>query len=42
MPAYRLGCHPYVFDQYGWNQTERLDEVFDTVAACGYPAIELH
>jgi len=38
----RLGCHVYVFSEYGYDQAARLDEVWDMVAACGYPAIELH
>lgn len=41
MPAYQLGTHIYVFSEYGYDQAERLDEVFDTVAAAGYPAIEI-
>jgi len=38
----RLGCHVYVFSEYGYDQAARLDEIWDTVAACGYAAIELH
>jgi sugar phosphate isomerase/epimerase len=38
----RLGCHVYVFSEYGYDQAARLDEVWDMVADCGYAAIELH
>lgn len=38
----RLGCHPYVFSQYGYDHVTQLDEIWDMIAACGYPAIELH
>lgn len=38
----RLGCHTYVFSEYGYDQAAQLDEVWDLVAACGYPAIEIH
>lgn len=36
----RLGCHTYVFSEYGYDQAARLDEVWDMIAAAGYPAIE--
>ncbi|MBI3970863.1 MAG: sugar phosphate isomerase/epimerase [Chloroflexi bacterium] len=42
MPAPRVGAHTFLFSQYGMNQAEQIDEVFDTVAAAGYQAIELH
>lgn len=38
----RLGCHVYVFSEYGWDQAGQLDEIWDLVAECGYAAIELH
>ncbi|MEN6544860.1 MAG: sugar phosphate isomerase/epimerase family protein [Armatimonadia bacterium] len=38
----RLGCHPYVFSEYGYDHVTQLDEIWDIVAACSYPAIELH
>lgn len=38
----RLGCHVYVFSEYGHDQAARLDEIWDMVADCGYPAIEIH
>jgi sugar phosphate isomerase/epimerase len=42
MANFRLGAHTYVFTQYGYDQAERLDEIFDIVARTGYPSIELH
>jgi sugar phosphate isomerase/epimerase len=41
MPAYSLGCHTYVFSEYGYDQAGRLGEILDTVADAGYPAVEL-
>ncbi|MHB8994654.1 MAG: sugar phosphate isomerase/epimerase family protein [Armatimonadota bacterium] len=38
----RLGCHPYVFSQYGYDQVTDFDKIWDMIAACGYPSIELH
>jgi len=38
----RLGCHVYVFSEYGYDQAAQLDEVWDMVADCSYPAIEIH
>ena len=38
----RLGCHVYVFSEYGYDHVAQLDEIWDMVAACGYPAIEIH
>jgi sugar phosphate isomerase/epimerase len=38
----RLGCHTYVFSEYGYDQAVRLDEIWDMVAGCGYAAIELN
>jgi sugar phosphate isomerase/epimerase len=38
----RLGCHVYVFSEYGYDQAAQLDEIWDMVARCGYPAIEIH
>ncbi len=37
----RLGAHTYLFTQYGVDQAAQLEEIFDTVAAAGFPAIEL-
>src|SRR5262245_34224430 len=42
MPAYRIGCHTYLFHQYGYDPNSQLDEIFATVASAGYAAIELH
>jgi sugar phosphate isomerase/epimerase len=42
MPSYRIGCHTYLFHQYGYDLNRQLDEIFDTVASAGYAAIELH
>lgn len=41
MPAYTLGCHIYFFSEYRYDQAAQLDEIFDLVAACGYPGIEI-
>lgn len=38
----RVGAHTYLFTQYGYDQAVRLEEIFETVAAAGYEAIELH
>lgn len=38
----RLGCHTYVFSEYGYDQAAQLDEIWDMVAGCGYAAIELN
>lgn len=36
----QLGCHCYVFSEYGYDQAAQLDEIWDMIAAAGYPAIE--
>lgn len=41
MPDYRLGCHTYVFSEYGHDQAAELDDIFATIAGAGYPAIEI-
>jgi inosose dehydratase len=38
----RIGAHTYLFTQYGFDQAERLEEIFQTVADAGYQAIEVH
>jgi sugar phosphate isomerase/epimerase len=38
----RVGAHTYLFTQYGYDHAARLDDIFDTVAAAGFAAIELH
>lgn len=41
MSTFRIGAHTYLFTQYGFDQSARLDEIFDTVAQSGYQAIEM-
>lgn len=41
MPDYSLGLHLYFFSEYRYNQAAQLDEIFDLIAACGYPGIEV-
>lgn len=40
MSSMQLGCHCYVFSEYGYDQAAQLDEIWDMIAAAGYPAIE--
>jgi sugar phosphate isomerase/epimerase len=42
MPEYRLGCHTYVFSEYGWDPAARLEEILALIAESGYPAVELY
>jgi sugar phosphate isomerase/epimerase len=42
MAGMRVGAHTYLFTQYGYDQAARLEEIFETVAAAGYQAIELN
>jgi len=42
MSKYRIGAHPYIFVQYGYDFDKQFDEIFDTIAGAGYQAIELH
>jgi len=42
MPRYRIGAHPYIFVQYGYDFDKQFDEIFDIIADAGYQAIELH
>jgi sugar phosphate isomerase/epimerase len=42
MPKYRIGAHPFIFVQYGYDFDKQFDEVFDMVAKAGYQTIELH
>lgn len=42
MSEYRIGAHPYIFVQYGYNFEDQFDEVFHVIADAGYQAIELH
>jgi sugar phosphate isomerase/epimerase len=42
MPKYRIGAHPYIFVQYGYDFDKQFDEIFDIIAETGYQAIELH
>jgi sugar phosphate isomerase/epimerase len=38
----QLGCHCYVFSEYGYDQAAQLDQIWDMIAAAGYPAIEFY
>jgi sugar phosphate isomerase/epimerase len=42
LAEYRIGCHTYLFHQYGYAPDRQLDEIFTIVANAGYAAIELH
>ena len=42
MPKYRIGAHPYIFVQYGYDFEKQFDRVFEIIAEAGYQAIELH
>lgn len=42
MSEYRIGAHPYIFVQYGYDFEEQFDEVFQVIADAGFQAIELH
>jgi sugar phosphate isomerase/epimerase len=42
MAGMRVGAHTFLFSQYGYDQGARLEEIFETVAAAGYEAIELN
>jgi sugar phosphate isomerase/epimerase len=42
MSEYRIGAHPYIFVQYGYDFDKQFDEVFDVIADAGFQAIELH
>ena len=42
MSKYRIGAHPYIFVQYGFDFEKQFDEIFDTIADAGYQTIELH
>jgi inosose dehydratase len=42
MSKYRIGAHPYIFVQYGYDFEKQFDQVFDIIAEAGYQAIELH
>ncbi|MFC1718792.1 sugar phosphate isomerase/epimerase family protein [Candidatus Poribacteria bacterium] len=42
MSGYRIGAHPYIFVQYGYDFEEQFDEVFDVIADAGFQTIELH
>jgi sugar phosphate isomerase/epimerase len=42
MTKYRIGAHPYIFVQYGYDFEKQFDEIFDTIADAGFQAIELH
>jgi sugar phosphate isomerase/epimerase len=42
MASYRIGAHPYIFVQYGYDLEQQFDDVFDIVANAGYQTIELH
>lgn len=39
--SFRIGCHTYLFHQYGFDPNRQLDDIFDIVAGAGYEAIEL-
>ena len=42
MSKYRIGAHPFIFAQYGYDFDKQFDEVFDTIADAGFQTIELH
>lgn len=42
MSNLQLGCHTYVFSEYGYDSAGHLDEIWDLIAATGYPAIEFY
>ncbi len=42
MSEYRIGAHPYIFVQYGYDFEEQFDEVFDTIADAGYRIVKRH
>ena len=42
MSGYRIGAHPYIFVQYGYDFDEQFDEVFQVIADAGFQTIELH
>ena len=42
MSKYRIGAHPYIFVQYGYDFEKQFDEVFNVIADAGFQAIELH
>ncbi len=42
MPEYRIGAHPYIFVQYGYDFEKQFDQVFGIIAEAGYQTIELH
>jgi len=42
MTNFRIGAHPYIFVQYGYDFDKQFDEIFETIANAGYQTIELH
>jgi len=42
MPKYRIGAHPYIFVQYGYDMDKQFDDIFDIISEAGFDNIELH
>ncbi len=38
----QLGCHCYIFTEYGYDQAAQIDEIWDMIAAAGFPAVEFY
>jgi sugar phosphate isomerase/epimerase len=42
MASYPIGAHTYIFTEYGFDHDKQFDEIYDTIAAAGYEAIEVY
>jgi len=42
MSKCRVGAHPYIFVQYGYDFEKQFDQIFEIIAEAGYQSIELH